>query len=252
MNSSLAQLALERLGLVLVELALGLLDERQDVAHAEDPLGHAVGVEALELVELLAGGGEQDRLAGDRLDATARRRRGRRRRAWSSRRRRSSTASANCSATLTASWPVIASTTSRIVCGRTAVRMSLSSCMSSVSMCRRPGGVDDQDVLAVHLGLVERPAGDVDRVLVGAPLVDGRPGLAADLDELLDRRRAVDVARGHGHRGAVLLAQVARELGRRGRLARALQAGHQDDGRRARRERDARRSRRPSARRAPR
>ena len=64
-----AQLALELLGLVLVELALGLLDERHDVAHAEDALGHAVGVEALELVELLARRGEEDRLAGDRLDA---------------------------------------------------------------------------------------------------------------------------------------------------------------------------------------
>ena len=57
--------------------------KRQDVAHAEDPLGHAVGVEALELVELLARRREQDRLAGDRLDRSAPRRRGRRRRAWS-------------------------------------------------------------------------------------------------------------------------------------------------------------------------
>ena len=64
----LAQLALERLRLVLLERALGLLDERQDVAHAEDALGHPVGVEALEVAELLARGGEQDRLAGDRLD----------------------------------------------------------------------------------------------------------------------------------------------------------------------------------------
>ena len=45
-----------------------LLDQAQHVAHAEDPLRHAVGVEALELVELLARAREQDRLAGDRLD----------------------------------------------------------------------------------------------------------------------------------------------------------------------------------------
>ena len=63
----------------------------------------------------------------------------------------------------------------------------------------------------------------------GALLVDGRARLAADLDELVDRRRAVDVARGDGDRRAVLLAlQVAGELGGRGRLARALQAGHED------------------------
>src|SRR4051795_11105845 len=63
-----AQLALEVLGVLLVDLLLGLLDEGEDVAHPEDPLGHAVGVEALEVLELLARGGEEDRLAGDGLD----------------------------------------------------------------------------------------------------------------------------------------------------------------------------------------
>src|SRR3954467_12348122 len=63
-----AQLALELERLVLLELLLGLLDERHDVAHAEDPLRHPLGVEALERVELLTGGRVEDRLAGDRLD----------------------------------------------------------------------------------------------------------------------------------------------------------------------------------------
>ena len=52
--------------LVLGDGRLRLLDQRQDVAHAEDPRGHPVGVEPLELVELLAGRGELDRPAGDR------------------------------------------------------------------------------------------------------------------------------------------------------------------------------------------
>src|SRR3954453_18671069 len=60
-----AQLALELERLVPLELLLGLLDERHHVAHAQDPLRHPLGVEALELVELLAHAGEQDRLAGD-------------------------------------------------------------------------------------------------------------------------------------------------------------------------------------------
>src|SRR3954452_25225774 len=64
----LADLALELRGLALVHLALRLLDEREDVAHAEDPLRHPVGVEALEGVELLARRRVEDRLAGDRLD----------------------------------------------------------------------------------------------------------------------------------------------------------------------------------------
>ena len=51
----------------VVEGRLGLLDEREHVAHAEDAARHAVGVERLEVVELLAGTGEEDRLADDFL-----------------------------------------------------------------------------------------------------------------------------------------------------------------------------------------
>jgi hypothetical protein len=80
-------------------------------------------------------------------------------------------------------------------------------------------GIDDQDVLAVALGLVERPARDVDRVAVGALLVDGRAGLGADLDELLDGGGPVDVAGRDGNRGVVLLFEVPRELGGGRRLA---------------------------------
>ena len=41
-------------GLLLVDDLLGLLDEADDVAHAEDALGHALRYEGLELVDLLA------------------------------------------------------------------------------------------------------------------------------------------------------------------------------------------------------
>ena len=50
-------------GLVAVEGLLGLLDQREHVAHAEDAGGHPVRVEDVEVVELLAVGGEHD-LAG--------------------------------------------------------------------------------------------------------------------------------------------------------------------------------------------
>ena len=53
------------LGLLGVEDLLGLLDEREHVAHAEDAAGHPVGVEDVEVVELLACGREQDRDADD-------------------------------------------------------------------------------------------------------------------------------------------------------------------------------------------
>src|SRR5215210_9115091 len=48
----LLELLLEVDRLLLVDLLLGLLDQAQHVSHAEDPAGHPVGVEALELLEL--------------------------------------------------------------------------------------------------------------------------------------------------------------------------------------------------------
>ena len=54
--------------LLLVDLLLGFLDQAEDVAHAEDARGHAVGVELVEVLQLLAGRGEEDRLAGHRVD----------------------------------------------------------------------------------------------------------------------------------------------------------------------------------------
>ena len=47
---------------------LGLLDQAEHVAHAEDAVGHAVGVEEVEVGEPLAGGGEDDRPADHLLD----------------------------------------------------------------------------------------------------------------------------------------------------------------------------------------
>ena len=56
------------LGLLLVEGLLGLFDERQHVAHAENPPRHPIGMERLEVVEALAETGELDRDAGDLTD----------------------------------------------------------------------------------------------------------------------------------------------------------------------------------------
>ena len=102
------------LGLVLLEGLLGLLDEREHVAHAEDPPGHAVGVELLEGVELLPRRGEGDRLADDLLDADSA---APPRASPSSLERMTpsiASVSLNASATPTASWPVIASTTRNV------------------------------------------------------------------------------------------------------------------------------------------
>ena len=56
------------LGLVGLERLLGLLDQGHDVAHPENAARHPIGVELLELVELLARRGERDRSPDDLLD----------------------------------------------------------------------------------------------------------------------------------------------------------------------------------------
>src|SRR5512133_864090 len=64
--------ALELLALVFLDRRLGLLDQAEHVAHAEDPRRHPVRVEVLELVDLLADRNELDRLAGDGVDRKGR------------------------------------------------------------------------------------------------------------------------------------------------------------------------------------
>ena len=68
MNCALRSFSSSLAAWFCVDVLLGPLDERQDVAHAEDPAGEAVGVEDLERVGLLAGAQELDRDAGDRAD----------------------------------------------------------------------------------------------------------------------------------------------------------------------------------------
>ena len=89
------------------------------------------------------------------------------------------------------------------------------------------GGVDDQDVGPLLLDLVERPAGDLDRIGLDAALVAGDLGLLGEPLQLLDGGGALGVAGGDGD-GLLLLAEVAGELRGRGRLAGALKPRHQD------------------------
>src|SRR5439155_26703856 len=60
------------LGLVDLEGLLGLLDQSEYVAHAEDPRRHPLRVEDVEVLELLARGGEQDRSTGELRDGQRR------------------------------------------------------------------------------------------------------------------------------------------------------------------------------------
>ena len=89
------------------------------------------------------------------------------------------------------------------------------------------GGVDDHRVETLAARPFEPTARRLDRVLRVRP-VDRHLNLLAELLELVDRRGALQIGRDEP-RPAALLAQVQRELAGGGRLARALQAGEQDD-----------------------
>ena len=187
------------LGLVGVERLLGLLDEGEHVAHAEDARGHPVGVEdarsrsSFSPVEANMIG-----RAGDRRAPTAPRHRGRRRRAWSGRRRRSRRRRGTPAAVLTASWPIIASTTSSVSSGWTASRMSRG-LLHQLLVDRQPaGGVDDDHVVAASRSALARrrrgrPATGSPTPLPGSGAKTGDPGPLADDLQLVDGVGALEV-----------------------------------------------------------
>jgi len=106
------------------------------------------------------------------------------------------------------------------------------------------GGVDDHHVAPEAAGLGQAAPGHVERIaLTGRDHVVGgaedRHGvLLGQRAQLLDGGRALEVGADQ-QRVAALLLEPAGQLGRAGGLARALEAGHEDDGRRLRGVRDA-------------
>ena len=91
------------------------------------------------------------------------------------------------------------------------------------------GGVEDDDVADLALGLRHTAADDVDdRGADGSPVDRDVEALAERL-ELVGGGRSVRVG-GDEQRTATLLDDVSRELGARGRLARALETDHRHDG----------------------
>ena len=130
-------------------------------------------------------------------------------------------------ATLTASWPVAASRTSKVSWGATRWRRRTNSWTSGSSICRRPA-VSKMSVFRL-LARAKSSASPRDFEHVGPALadIDGQPGLLAQLFQLVHGRRAIHV-RGHQQRGAALLEEQPAQLAARGGLARAVQPHHQD------------------------
>ncbi len=94
------------------------------------------------------------------------------------------------------------------------------------------GGIDEQDVMVMAPRPVDRRQSDRLRLLAGGRREEIDPGLPGDRLQLIDGRRTIDVAGHHQHLFLVVFLEELAELADGGRLARALQAGHQHNRRR--------------------
>ena len=226
-------LAAACLGLLLLVDLLGLLDEGEHVAHAEDAAGEAVGVEQVEVVELLPRRREGDRPADDLLDAE----RG---------------TAAGVAVELREDDAVEGEglverlrRRDRVLAGhgvddeeRVVRRHRVADAAHLVHQLgvdgEAAGGVDDDDVAAGASGLLDAVGRGGDRIAAALAAVHRHVDLAAERAQLLDGGGALEVGADE-ERLAALLLEPAGELGRVRRLARALEAGHEDDRRRLRR-----------------
>ena len=215
------------LHLVLVELLVRFFDQRDDVAHAEDAAGHAVGVEFLEVVELLADADELDRHAGDVLDGERR-------------------AAAGVAVELGEDDAVeLERLVERLgavdgvlaghgvddevdLVGLDALVDALELVHQFVVDVQPAGGVEDDDVDAFFPGFLHSVVADDDRVGGAALGIDSEAELFADDVELVDGGGALQVG-GDEQRLATLLLDHAAELAAGGGFAGALQAAHHED-----------------------
>ena len=222
--------------LLLVDDLLEVLHQADEVAHAEDSAGEALGPELLELVEALAHAEELDRLAGRGLD-----------------RQRRATAGVTVELgqdhagqaepfiegfggldrVLTDHRVDDQEHVGRVDRGLDVLELEHQGVVDG----QAPGGVVDDVVEALDRRLLGGVTADVDGVGPGPGEHRHAKALAEHL-ELVDRRRAVDVG-GDEHDLVPVLLQLAGELAGAGRLPRALEADHHDPGDALRRPRDA-------------
>ena len=184
-------------------------------------------MELLERVEVLADADELDRHAGDCLTDSAAPPRA----SPSSlvmMTPSSSSASLNALALLTASWPVMPSTTSSTWSGLFWRSIRLSCSISSSSTCSRPAVSRITTSAFWRLRLANRRLADDDRVFLRPVGVDRNAKLLADDVQLVDGRGPLQVGGDQQRRAARVLEQSP-ELAAGGRFAGALQAAHHQD-----------------------
>ncbi len=205
---------------------LGLLDDADDVAHAEDALGHALGVEHLERIGLLAHRDKLDGLAGHLAH-------------------RERAAAAGVAVELGDDHAVEVGAFGEggdhvddVLTGHGVDDhedlvgldrlLDVDGLLHHLPVdLQTARGVDDDHVAHGVDGLTDGRPGDVDRM--GAVAAEhGHADLAAQRGELVGGRRAVHVARGEQRALALLLEHVG-ELDGSGGLTGALQAHEHDD-----------------------
>jgi hypothetical protein len=206
---------------------LDLLDQRQHVAEPQDPRGHAVRMERLEVLGLLADPDELDRLAGRGHHRQRRAAPGVAVRLGQDDARQAERAGeARRRADRVLPGHRVGDEERLLRLDRGRHRRDLAhQVLVDVETAR---GVDDDGVPAGLPRLPQTLARDLDRVPAPAGLVDGNADLPAERDELLDRGGPREVRR-HDQGVAAAALQVERELRGRSRLPRALEPGEQDD-----------------------
>lgn len=223
------QLGGHLLGLFLAERLLRLLDQGEQVTHVEDARRHAVRVERVELVELLAVGGEHDLLAGDMRDGER------------------GTAS-GVAVELGEHHAVEADAVAEGLRGvdRVLADHGVDDEQDLVRADRvadvrgllhhlgvdaeAAGGVDDDHVVLLRPGVLDGVLGDLDRVadtVAGLRRVDRDAGALGDDGELVDGVRTLQVAGDEQGRVALALEPLA-ELSGEGGLTGALETGEHD------------------------
>ena len=217
--------------LLSVHLLLGLLDEGEDVTHVEDAPGHTIRVEALEVIEPLARGSEENRSAGHAAH------------------RQGGTAS--CVA-VQLGQDHAGKSDAIAECHRRRHRVLTNHGVQDEHDLVRvdgianrnrlvhhllvdaeaAGGIDDNDVDAALAGELNTAACNLDGVAhtvagFGSPHLDA--GALADDLKLLDGVRALEVGR-HEEDGLAFLTQPLAELSGQGGLTGTLKAGEHKDG----------------------
>ena len=234
---------LHLLGLLLVDLLAGALDQRHHVAHAQDARRQAVGIERLQRVELLARAHELDRHARDLAHG----------------KRRATTRVAIHLGQDQAGQPdrlvELVGDTHRVLAGHRVHHqqdfLRLRALADGGDLAHQvfvdvqaASGIEDEHGQRLLARPFEAALGDIYRLIARWLGIDGDIELLANLLQLLHGGGPLHVGGDHARLLAVLAEPVG-QLGRLGGLAGALQADEHEDGGRRSSELDLRRCRPP-------